>query len=496
MPAVSARSAACLSLVAVLVAGCAAAPPAGTPADSSAPAPQLSTWEPCPGDDAPGLQCATINVPYDYTRPDGEAFTIPVSRIPSKADKPQLLMMNPGGPGISGVEDLRAGREYYEKFTDVYTVVSFDPRGVGGSTPAVSCLSGEQKTAIFNQPSVPRSQADDRRRQELAAGIGASCERQFGSVLGYLGTEQVVRDMDAIRAAMGFDRASYLGYSYGTFVGALYVQMFPERTGRVVLDSVMAPELDYRAVRYGQARGMQASVTAFAEDCLRRSDCPLPGPVPAAVEAVAGIIDRLDTAPYRAPDGRELSGSRMLALVESSQYMPESGWPALRVALGDALAGRWPAVVEAAYSPDLMVNPADSEYLAVVCTDFATDRDPQTPGRLAPIWAQESPISGGNRAWSLAPCESWPIGPVREPGPVKPDGAGPVLILNTTGDPATPLEWARSLHGQISGSSLVIAPGPGHLASSQNTCAEEILTAFLLRGTTPAEPVYTCPVNP
>lgn len=498
MSAVGVRPAGCLLAAVLLAAGCSAPPVAENAATPALPAPELSAWGPCPSDGPPseGLECATISVPFDYTRPDGETFTIPVSRIPSKAEKPQLLIMNPGGPGISGVEDLRAGRDYYEKFSDVYTVVSFDPRGVGGSVPAVSCLDDAQKAAVFNQPSVPRNAEQDTRRTDLAAGIGAACERDFGSALSYLGTENVVRDIDAIRAAMGFDKASYLGYSYGTFVGALYAQLFPERTGRIVLDSVMAPELDYRAVRQAQAKGMQASVTAFAADCLAREDCPLPGPPTAAVQAIVDIVGGLDTEPYRAPDGRELSGSRMLALVESSQYMPVTGWPALRTALADALAGRWQAVVDAAYSPDLMVNPADSEYLAVVCTDFATERDPRAPARLAPVWAQESPVSGGNRAWSLAPCESWPVGPVRKPGPVNPQGAGPVLILNTSGDPATPLEWAQSLHRQIAESSLVIAPGPGHLASSQNACADEKLLAFLLEGVAPPEPVFTCPVNP
>lgn len=463
----------------------------------SAATPALSDWGPCPSADAPsdGVQCATIAVPFDYAHPDGETFTIPVARIASKADHPQLLIMNPGGPGISGVKDLLSGREYYEKFTDVYTVVSFDPRGVGGSSPAVSCLDDELKAAIFDQPSVPRSAADQQRRQDLAARIGNACSRQFGPALEHLGTENVAGDMDAIRAALGFDKTSYLGYSYGTFVGALYAQMFPQRTGRVVLDSVMDPALDYTAVRHGQAEGMQSSVTAFAEDCLRRNDCPLPGPAQNAVQTIVDVVDRLDSNPYRGPDGRELSGSRMLALVESSQYLPTSGWPALRSVLGAALAGRWPAVLEAAYSPDLMVNPADSEYLAVVCTDFATGRDPEEPGRLAPAWGQQSPVSGANRAWSLAPCEHWPVRPVRQPGPVHPQGAGPVLILNTTGDPATPLSWAQSLHRQIAGSWLVVAPGPGHLASSQNDCAEQTLTAFLLNGTPPPSPDFTCPAN-
>lgn len=497
----SARSATCVLSAAVLLAGCSAAPHEPAPeSPAAAQAPRLSAWEPCPvddpGDDPAGVECATLAVPYDYTRPDGQRFTIPVSRIPSTAATPRLLVMNPGGPGVSGVADLRSDPDYYKKFTDVYTVVSFDPRGMGGSSPALSCLDEGQQMAMLNQPSVPRSEAEDQRRQELSAGIGAACERRFGSALGHVGTENVARDMDAIRAAMGFDKINYLGYSYGTFLGAMYLQMFPERTGRVVLDSVMAPELDYREVRHGQAQGMQASVTAFAEDCLRRSDCPLTGPAANAVQTIVDLINRLDATAHREPDGRELSGSRMLALVESAQYMPESGWPALRSTLSDALANRWSKVVEAAYSPDLMVNPADSQYLSVVCTDFATERDPQAPGRLAPLWAAESPISGANRAWSLAPCETWPVDPVRRPGPVKPEGGGPVLILSTTGDPATPVEWARSLHRQISGSSLVIAPGPGHLASEQNSCADEMLIAFLLHGTTPPAQLFSCPANP
>lgn len=463
------------------------------------PAAVIGEWGPCPDADTPpgaAIECASMTVPVDYNAPDGATFTLPLARIPSTAATPQLLVMNPGGPGVSGVSDLRSGLEYYSTFADTYTIVSFDPRGTGGSSPAVSCLDDAQKAAIFDQPSVPITAADAQRRQELSAGIGAECDRRFSSVLGDVGTENVVRDMDEIRAVMGFDTLNYLGYSYGTFIGALYAQSFPDRTGRVVLDSVMDPALDYREIRHGQARGMQASVRAFAQDCLSRSDCPLPGPVDTAVAAVIDLIGRLDRQPFTGPDGRQLSGSRMLALVESSQYQPVSGWPALRTALGHALAGEWPAVVEAAYSPDLMVNPADSEYLAVVCTDFATERDPQAPAKLAAQWAAESPLSGGNRAWSLAPCESWPVPPVRKPAPVSPESGGPFLIMSTTGDPATPLEWAQSVHRQIEGSSLLIAEGPGHLASSQSTCADEALTAFLKQGTLPPTPVHTCPANP
>ncbi len=486
-------------LAAVFVGGCSA--PAHQPETKSAIS--LAAWGPCLGAESTpdsngthrSVECSTLTVPFDYSRPDGPSFRVPVIRIPSKALKPKLLLTNPGGPGISGVDDLRSNLDYFEKFSDVYTVVSFDPRGVGASVPAIQCLDDRQRQAIFNQPSAPTSDADMKRAGELATGIGDSCKRQFGDALAHVGTADVARDMDEIRKALAFDQINYLGFSYGTFLGAIYADMFPEQTDRLVLDSVMDPMLDYQEVRHGQAQGMQRSITAFVDDCLRRPDCPLSGPGSQALQQISQLVDTLDGQPYVGADGRTLSGARMLALVESSQYFPESGWPALRETLRHALTKQWPAVLDAAYSPKLMVNPADSEYLSVVCVDFATTRDPEKPKRLAQTWAMESPISGANRAWSLEPCETWPLPPVREPGPVDPAGAGPVLILSTTGDPATPLAWAQSLHGQIKNSTLVIAPTQGHIASAQNTCAEDTLTAFLMNGALPPDRLFNCPPN-
>ena len=184
---------------------------------------------------------------------------------------------------------------YFEKFADTYTVVSFDPRGVGGSVPAIQCLDDQQRQAIFNQPSVPTSEADIERAKELATGIGR-CPASGSSVTlwGMSAPPSVARDMDEIRKAMGFDQINYLGFSYGTFLGAVYADMFPSADRPVVLDSVMDPKLDYQEVRHGQAQGMQRSVTAFVEDCLHRPDCPLAGPSDQAMQQISGIIARLD----------------------------------------------------------------------------------------------------------------------------------------------------------------------------------------------------------
>jgi len=481
-------------LSAALVASC-----SSTPAPVSAEK-HLTAWTPCPLTESsqtplPQLECASITVPMDYAHPDGPTFALPLIRIPSKAANPRLLMTNPGGPGISGVSNFRSEATYFEKLTDTYTIVSFDPRGVGGSSPAITCIDDAEKLAIFNQPSVPVTPQQQDRATELAKGIGQSCNRQFGEALGHVGTANVVRDMDAVREAMGFDKVSYVGYSYGTFVGALYADAFPDRVDHMVLDSVMDPKLSYQEVRRGQAQGLQASVTAFVEDCLTLPDCPLTGPKDHALQTIEKLVRDLDAQMVTTAGGRELSGARMLALIESSMYFPGSGWPALRTTLRQAMSGDWVSVVDAAYSPDLMVNPADSEYLSVVCIDFQTERDASAPARLAPIWARESPLSGGSRAWSLQPCENWPVQPVRQPGPVRADGAGPILLLNMSGDPATPLAWAQSLHEQLKGSTLLIAPGQGHIASSHNKCADEATLNFLQRGTLPPGETFNCPAD-
>jgi len=489
------RSAAAI-VAAAMVASCSTT----TYAPTSSKRQNLTAWTPCPATESTQtpstvFECASITVPMDYARADGPTFTVPLIRIPSKSSTPKLLITNPGGPGLGGVADLRSAASFFESFTNAYTVVSFDPRGVGGSSPAMACIGEQQRLAILNQPTVPVTPEQQQRARDLANGIGQSCSGQFGDALGHVGTANVVRDMDAVRDAMGFDKISYLGYSYGTFLGALYADTYPDRVDRMALDSAMDPKLTYQEIRHGQAQGLQASVTAFVEDCLPRPDCPLSGPKEHAFQTIQGIIDELDAQLVTTAGGRELSGARMLALLESSMYYPQSGWPALRKTLGQAIAGDWVPVVDAAYSPDLMVNPADSEYLSVVCVDFQTERDVDAPARLAPIWARESPLSGGNRAWSLQPCETWPVQAVRQPGPVHADGAGPVLILNMTDDPATPLAWAQSLHEQIKKSWLVIAQGHGHITSDQNTCADEVTMNFILRETLPPTQTYECPAD-
>jgi pimeloyl-ACP methyl ester carboxylesterase len=262
-------------LAAALVAGCSA--PVQEPEAQSVVT--LAAWGPCVMTESmpdsngtyPGVECFTLTVSFDYSRPDDPTFRIPVIRMPSKAQEPKLLLTNPGGPGISGVVDLRSNREYFEKFSDAYTVVSLDPRGVGASAPALQCLDDQQRQAIFNQPSAPTSEPDMKRARELATGIGDSCKRQFGDALADVGAADVAPDMDEIRKATGFDQINYLGFSCGIFLGAVYADMFPKQTDRLVLDSVMDPALDYQRRPGAAGGGRPAADRVAPEQRIRRA---------------------------------------------------------------------------------------------------------------------------------------------------------------------------------------------------------------------------------
>ena len=450
---------------------------------SSAPraVPEALVFAPC-GD---GAECAPLAVPVDYDKPDGPTWTIPVTRLPATTQPAELgvLLINVGGPGIGGTDIFKDAGDSWDALRAKYDLIGFDPRGTGGSVPTLDCLTDAQKEAIRGQSSAPRTPAEIAAARELGVLQGSACQSKFPDYLPFVGTANVARDMDAIRAALGQARISYFGFSYGTFLGALYADMFPGHTARVLLDSAMDPALDYVQVRHDQAIEQQAVFDRFVADCVAHPDCPVSSDN--AQSAVGDLIAELDAHAFS--DGnRTLSGSRATGLIESANYTPASLWKPLRKSLTDALNGNLSTMNVAAHSAALMVNPADSPYLAVVCIDFHTSRDIDRPERLAPQWQAEARLSGANRAWSLQPCETWPVPPDRRPAPITAAGSGPVLLTGNTYDPATPIAWGRSLAKQMAHATFLEVPASGHIAYEPgNGCAFAAMNAFLLAGTLP-----------
>ena len=441
-------------------------------------------WRPCEG--PKGAQCAEIQV---SGRDTGD-WTIPVMRLPATGKRIGVLFTNPGGPGISGVGYLRNWGDTLARLRVSYDVVSFDPPGMGGSVPAATCLSEAQKAAIRDQPSAPRGRAERQKAYQLARLIGDACESLLGAALANVSTVNAAAVMDAIRAALGERRISYLGFSYGTLLGTVYAERYPDRTWRFVLDGAMDPALDYDRVRRDQAVALDKATRRFSKDCPQHRNCPLTGDPAQDMRTLADFVDALDEKPYR-HNGKELSGLRALNLIQSSMYYPPYGWRVLRGVLGPALMdGNLKPFLRKAYSPDNMVNPADPEYLSVVCEDLATTRDPSVIPRKARHWAELAPLNGASRAWSTAPCATWPTRQPALPAQLDAAGSGPILVIGTTYDPATPVKWAKGLSAMLDNSYYLEWQGDGHLAYDGDRggpCVTRVVDTFLLKGVRPAQ---------
>ena len=457
---------------------------------SAAPVPVLASvdstaqtlaWKPCEGPQ--GAQCAEIEV----SGPDTGDWTIPVMRLPATGKRIGVLFTNPGGPGISGVDYLRTWGDTLSRLRASYDIVSFDPPGMGGSVPDTRCLTEAQKIDIRNQPSAPRGRAERQSAYRLGRLIGQECASLLGPALADVSTLNAAAVMDAIRAALGERRISYLGFSYGTLLGAVYADRYPERTWRFVLDGAMDPALDYDRVRRDQAVALDKATRRFIRDCPSHRDCPLTGDVQRDMRTLEDLVASLDARPYR-HNGRELSGLRALNYIQSSMYYPPYGWKGLRTVLGPALDGNLTPFLRASYSPDNMVNPADPEYLSVVCEDLATTRNPSVIPRKARHWAELAPLNGASRAWSTAPCTTWPTRQPALPSRLTAAGSGPILVIGTTHDPATPVQWARSLSGMLEQGYYLEWKGDGHLAYDGDRggrCVTSAVDALLLKGVLP-----------
>jgi pimeloyl-ACP methyl ester carboxylesterase len=454
---------------------------------------QTVVWTDCED----GFECATFEVPMDYERPDGETITLAAKRYPAREQGQRLgsLVVNPGGPGGSGISLVDAVPAYFSAdLVAAYDVVGFDPRGVGTSEPAVTCVEPEQLDALRAEVYLD-TPADLARYREDMQDFAAACRQNTGELLAYVDTESAARDMDVLRALLGEADLDYLGYSYGTALGATYAELFPERTGRLVLDGGVDPSLPYADYVAGQAAGFEAALRAYAANCLDSgSACPLSGDVDAAVGQVGRFLELLVGSPL--PTGTDRPLTRTLAVSAISYAMYEdSFWPVLTEALTAAMRERDGSML--LFLADLSADrEADGTYSsnlsaafpAVTCLDLPVDASPEAMAAEAGRLAELAPTLGFTFSYGEIACDVWPVAPVGEPAPVSAPGAEPILVVGTTGDPATPYAWSEALAGQLESARLLTYEGLGHTAYGRsNRCVTEAVDDFLLEGTLPAE---------
>jgi pimeloyl-ACP methyl ester carboxylesterase len=475
---------------AACVAGCMSAPAPASPSPPTTLAgyyTQRLNWQPCDG----GFQCAQLVVPFDYAKPDGPRFTLPVVKLPAADPSERIgaLVINPGGPGASGVQYALAARfEFPAAVLDRFDIVGFDPRGVGGSQPALNCLTGPQLDTFLatnDEPSDPAQLADVIAESKLFA---AQCERNSAALLPYVGTPNAARDLDVLRSALGESQLTYLGKSYGTYLGAWYAQLFPHRVRALVLDGAVDPDTSSLQATIAQAQGFQVAFGSFAAWCLASAGCPFrPGSsVAAAMAQVEALIARANSAPLanHLGDRQVADGAILLTGVADALYS-RSFWPVLRTALASAFAGDGTGLLELANqlyernANGTYSNLADS-VTAIDCLDRPWPRSLGTWQSAASAAARAAPMFGAALVWGSLTCAYWPIPSYPLPR-IQAAGAPRILVVGTLRDPATPYHWAQALARDLSSGVLLGWNGDGHTAYGEGSaCVDTIVNGYLI----------------
>jgi pimeloyl-ACP methyl ester carboxylesterase len=438
-----------------------------------------------------GFECAKMTVPLDYADPDGDTIQISVIRLKArKSNRIGSLVLNPGGPGGSGIEFARQVRQLLPgEILDRFDSVSFDPRGVGESAP-VDCYGDAQLDTLLAIDPLPDSPAE--RNELLAANKdeAAACGRKSAKLLPHLGTVDAAKDMDVLRTALGDSKLTYVGFSYGTMLGARYAQQFPKNIRAFVLDGAVDPVLTTRETTIAQALGFERALDAFFDDC-RKQSCAFAqhGDIGRTYDA---LMKKLDTHPLQASqDSRLVGPSEALFGVAAALYSREYGWPVLRQALESAYRGDGSTLLS--LFDNLVERDQNGHFsnsleaqAGISCVDGVYERDVAQYDKDSKEFAKQAPRFGGALAYGPVVCAYWPVPPVTRAGVVQAPGAPTMLVVGTTRDPATPYEWSRSLATQLP-AVLLTHDGDGHTAYGygRSACVDRVVDAYLLALTLP-----------
>lgn len=451
---------------------------------------QRLDWVDC----GPG-ECAELTVPVDYADPDGDTIDISLLKVPSRSARNRIgsLVVNPGGPGGSGVDyaaaaDFIVGEEVRRRFD----IVGFDPRGVGRSVP-IDCLSDPELDEFI---SLALSAADGEGQGGVSAdeGFVQGCSTNVGGLLGHLSTVDVAKDLDVLRAALGEGQLHYLGKSYGTYLGAVYAEQFPERVGRFVLDGALPPDLSPDDLTIGQAVGFERATRAWAQDCIEEGPCPLGNTPDEVTQGLADLLDRLnvDPVPVRG-DARVEELNAGWAFYGVIRPMYDQGmWSTLSDALRDVVENNDGTALMALANAYLQRSPSGvylsnliESNIAINCLDRGGSADPTAAQDEA---EQAAPLWGSLLVGESSPCEVWPIDPVGGTRTIEAPGSPPIVVVGTTRDPATPYEWSERLAGQLESGVLVSFDGDGHTAYMRsNDCVNGAIDGFFIDADVPED---------
>jgi pimeloyl-ACP methyl ester carboxylesterase len=449
---------------------------AATGAPRPRPSPTIA-WRSC----GSGVECATVLVPRDAARPDGDQLDLAVARRPATGPGERIgtLFFNPGGPGAAGTTYVK-GASLDPELNERFDIVSWDPRGVGGSAPVACDDHTRAYQALDWSPDDATEQgALDSAAREIASDCAASYEH-----LDSLTTDATARDLDALRAAVGDDQVSFIGFSYGTFIGLRYAELFPTRVRAMVLDGVVDPTQDLEGLLAGQTRALETHMDQVFASC-RPPTCPLKD----AAATYDRIAARVETAPLVGRSGRPV-GPTVLAFAAISSSYDAHGQDTFLRALAAADAGDGAAL--SSLAQQYWDSSSYPSYLAILCADSPHPDGAEAYSTLATHLRAISPRFGETMANEVLACAFWktPNPPAPRPA-VHAPGAPPILVVGNTGDVATPLQAAQDVAGALERGVLLTYAGQGHTSFGKSSCVDAAIRAYLTELTTPP-PAKSC----
>jgi pimeloyl-ACP methyl ester carboxylesterase len=468
------------------------APTSTSPSPTPTPSPTTGqiVWKSCGG----FFQCGTVQVPLDYSNPGAGTIDIAVNRKPATNQSQRIgaLLINPGGPGASGIDWVAASAAAFGSLNRVFDLVGFDPRGIGRSAP-VRCLDGPDMDRFVALDGVLDDPAEKQAAIQADKDFSAGCGQLSGRVLPFVDTASAAKDMDLIRIALGDTKLTYLGFSYGTYLGQMYAHLFPTKIRAMVLDAVLDPTLSDADLGLSQAASFEQNLKAFLADCTARRSSSArclfaqSGDPDSKLNA---LMKRLDTTPMRVGP-RSLTRALAVTAVTQQLY-DQSSWSDLDMGLTQADRGNGSLLM--AFADEYLKRNRDGTYAneieanyAVNCLDHPAATDVSAYDKLGPAFEKASPFFGPSFQYSSLPCAYWPARPTGHPGPLTADGAPPILLVGGTNDPATPYAWAKAVHSQLAGSVLLTRTGNGHGSYGVNVCATIAEITYLFNLTLPAD---------
>jgi pimeloyl-ACP methyl ester carboxylesterase len=460
-----------------------AQPATGSEHDLDGGSPQLE-WESCEGD----AECALLPVPLDDTVDDGPTIEIALVRFAARDRERRIgaLLVNPGGPGASGVDWVAsAASSMPDEVRDRFDIVGFDPRGVARSA-GVDCT--DDLDPFFDVEWAPDNRRERTGLLDEVRRLVATCERAEGDVLPYLQTARAARDMDRIRVALGEEKLTYLGYSYGSYLGSWYAEQYPDRVRALVLDGPIDPALGALEFQVEQAVGFERNLDAFLEDCGRRRSCAFHRDGRSA-QAYDRLRARIGAEPLAVDDGnagRTLNGTRFDLAVTQLLYEGRGLWTDLAHALDAADDGDGSDLLFYADFYTGRIDEGEYEdgqeaFIAIGCADGPPVGGVRGMRVIEDAAAKAAPRLGRSIVNGSLACALWPV-TAEPPQELRAKGAPPILVIAASDDPATPFVWGKALAARLESGVLLIVDSARHTSfDGGNECVDRLVIRYLVR---------------